>query len=76
MLKLAILKKVRAENGQIFYKPILEGEDGEFERELASRIKRILGPKKSFNAREVSNAIERAFKEYQTEFKEKTVKLP
>jgi hypothetical protein len=46
MLKLAILKKVRAENGQIFYKPILEGEDGEFERELASRIKRILGPKK------------------------------
>jgi hypothetical protein len=76
MLKLAILKARKGEDGQTFYQPILEGEDGEFERELASRIKRILGPKKSFNAREVSNAIERAFKEYQTEFKEKTVKLP
>ena len=75
MLKLAILQEVE-NNGQTFYRPILEGEDGEFVRELASRVKRVLGPKKSFNAGEISVAIERAFEEYKKEFKEKTVRLP
>jgi len=75
MLKFAILQKVE-NNGQTLYRPILEGEDGELERELASRVKRLLGPKKSFNTGEISAAIGAAFKEYKKEFKEKTVRLP
>jgi hypothetical protein len=76
MLKFAIIKAVKTEDGQTFYRPILEGEDGEFKRELTSRVRRILGPKKSFNEGEVSRAIDLAFEEYKREFKEKTVKLP
>ena len=76
MLRLAILQPYEQKNGQIFYKPIFESDDGEFERELASRVRRILGPKESFTASEVSGAISSAFEEYKREFKERTVKLP
>ena len=75
MLKFAILQTVQRD-GQTVYRPILEGEDGEFIRELASRIKRILGPKESFSAREVDAAIKEAYSEYKKEFKEKTVTIP
>jgi hypothetical protein len=74
MLKFAILQKVES-NGQVLYKPILESEDGDFIRELTSRVKRILGPKESFTSREIHTAIEEAYNEYKKEFKERTVKL-
>ena len=75
MLKLAILRKIE-KDGQKLYIPILESEDGEFIGELASRVRRILGPKESFNAGEIDIAIKEAFEEYKKEFKEKTIKLP
>jgi hypothetical protein len=75
MLKLAIIKSIKTEDGKIFYRPILEGEDGEFKRELTSRIRRLLGPKKSFSEVEITRAIDSAFEEYKREFKERTVKL-
>ena len=75
MLKFAILQEVKRD-GQVFYRPILEGEDGEFVRELASRVKRILGPKESFTSGEVTASIEAAYDEYKKAFKEKTVKIP
>ena len=76
MLKFAIIKAVKAENGQVFYRPILESEDGEFKRELTSRVKRILGPKENHTILDIESAITRAFDEYKKEFKERTIKLP
>jgi hypothetical protein len=75
VLKFAILQRVER-NGQVIYRPILEGEDGELIRELTSRVGRILGPKESFTSGEVDVAIKEAYSEYKKEFKEKTVKLP
>jgi acylphosphatase len=72
MLKLAIIRKLP--DGR--FNVILEGEDGEFIREIASRIKRILGPKRSFTSGEIGSAVEKAFNENKKEFKEKTVRLP
>ena len=76
MLKFAILQKAKSENGQQSYRAVFESEDGEVERELASRIRRILGPKESFTPGEVDAAVKAAFDEYKKEFKEQTVKLP
>ena len=77
MLKFAILIPRYNDDGKwIGFKPILESEDGEFKRELTSRIRRILGPKKNFTESEITGAIDIAFEEYKKEFKERTVKLP
>jgi hypothetical protein len=79
MLKLAIIRMIPDENGDFDgrrFRVILEGEDGEFKRELASRIRRLLGAKKSFNHAEIAGAVDAAFEQYKSEFKEKTVTLP
>lgn len=75
MLEFAIIRDCY-KNGQKLYTPVFVGEDGEFKRELTSRIRRILGPKKSFTESEITGAINSAFEEYKREFKEKTIKLP
>jgi len=75
MIRFAIVKPVGSKDGRTFYKPIFEGEDGEFKRELTSRVGRILGPKESFTIGEINSAIDMAFEEYKKEFKEKTITL-
>lgn len=76
MLKLAIIRPIFNKNGQFKgYKSIIEGEDGELEREIASRVRAILGPKGSYTGSEIDSAIARAFKDYKRDFKEQTIKL-
>lgn len=71
MLQLAIIRKVK--DGR--FSLLLESEIGDFEREIASRVRRILGPKKSYTGSEVFSAIEKAFETYKKDFKEQTIRL-
>jgi hypothetical protein len=78
MLRLAIIRMLTDVNGDPSgrFRVILEGEDGDFKRELTSRIRRILGAKESFNHNEIARAVDSALEEYKTEFKERTITLP
>jgi hypothetical protein len=77
MLKLAIIRMMTDEDGNPTgrFRVILEGEDGDFKRELTSRIRRILGAKESFTKDEITGAVDTALEQYKREFKEKTVTL-
>jgi hypothetical protein len=75
-MKLAIIRQIHEDgNPTGRFSVLLEGDDGEFKRELASRVRSILGAKKSFTHSEITGAINSAFEQYKTEFKEKSVKL-
>ncbi len=75
-LKLAILKPIYNDEGELRgYRPLIESEDGDFEREIASRVRRILGPKGSHTGEEVDAAIAQAFENYKSDFKRKTIRL-
>jgi hypothetical protein len=65
MLKFAIIKFVTDKK----FRVVLEGEDDELRDELAQRASRILN-------QDVTEAVNAAFEEYKTEFKERTIQLP
>lgn len=74
MIKFAILKSAgETEDGKQKWFPVFE--DGDVKRELTSRIRRILGPKKSYSRKEVLSALDGAFEDYKKDFKEQTIKL-
>jgi hypothetical protein len=74
MLRFAILKATgKTEDGQTIWFPVFT--DDSVKRELASRVRRILGPKKSHTGEEVERAICKAFEGYKKDFKAQTVKL-
>ena len=76
MIKFAILRARKiSKDGRILYEPIFEGQDGDLEREIASRVRAILGPKKNYTRAEIDRAIARAFETYKKDFKEQTIKL-
>lgn len=73
MLQLAIIRTIDNDNKR--FSLLLEGNIGEFEREIASRVGIILGPKESYSRDEIDGAIARAFKEYKRDFKKLSIKL-
>lgn len=76
MLKLAIIRPKFDDRGNIIgFTPVIEAEDGDIERELASRIRGILGPKESYTGAEVDHAVKQAFEDYKTDFKRQTIHL-
>jgi hypothetical protein len=80
MLKFAIIRPVYEKDGRgivklVGFTPLIEGEDGDIEREIASRVRRILGPKRSYTGKEIDRAIATAFENYKKDFKEQTIKL-
>ena len=75
MLKFAIIRPIYKEGVLVGFTPLIESEDGDIEREIASRVRTILGPKKTYTGSEVDRAIVRAFKNYVEDFKRQTIKL-
>jgi hypothetical protein len=75
MLKLAIIRPVYDEGKLVGFTPLIESEDGDIEREIASRVRRILGPKESYTRSEVYAAIDKAFEDYKKDFKKRTIRL-
>ncbi len=74
MLQLAIIRTVER-NGKLLFSPLLESAVGDFEREIASRIRGILGPKKSYSGEEIDRAVAKAFESYKKDFKRESIKL-
>lgn len=80
MLKLAIIRPVYENDNRgvarlVGFTPLIESEDGDIEREIASRVRGILGPKGAYTGKEIDRAIARAFESYKADFKKQTIKL-
>ena len=75
MIKFAIIRPAYKDGVLVGFTPLIESEDGDIEREIASRVRTILGPKRTYTGAEVDRAIARAFKNYIEDFKRQTIKL-